>query len=123
MAAVFASHVQQNGAHDTFNGDIDVFGGSAAEFRDAAINGNMFSSQDSWLRLRNQMTSSTTTVNGNIQLFADSLLAFKIPDAGPPVQVTGSVTCDDDESSVAGAGNANVTGAGGLNCTGFDPTP
>jgi hypothetical protein len=113
----FASHVQQNGDHDTFNGQIDIFGNSSAEFRDAAINGNMFASQDSWLRLRNGTTSSRTIVTGNIEVEADSLLSFKIPSGGPLVQVTGFVNCIDGESSVAGDSKAAV--AGGLTCTGF----
>ena len=128
VGVAFGSHMQQNGAHDTFNGNIDIFGGSVAEFRDAEINGNIEAAQNSWLRLRNQTTTdtaATTTVNGDIGIFQDSTLSFKTEDI--LVQVNGSATCFDGESSVAGnvVGGIpdGITGRGvvteGIFCSGF----
>ena len=128
VGVAFGSHMQQNGAHDTFDGNIDIFGGSVAEFRDARIKGNIEVSQRSWLRLRNGKTDSTTTVDSNIDISGDSMLSFKIKSGAGLVQVGGAVNCSDGESSVAG--NIQAFGVtdradveGGLFCTGFDSTP
>ncbi len=125
VGVIYASHVQQNGKHDTFNGDFDIFGNSSAEFQDAEINGNMEVSHDSWLRLRNQSTSSSTIVTGNIQLWADSLLSFKAPDDGSnKVQIDGNVNCGDEESSVAwNPDRVEIVGGGTPDCSDFNPTP
>jgi len=101
-----ATLIERNG-HDIVNGPVQIRHSSNADFPgDADINGDINIDNHSVVNIRD------VTVAGSIALARDSGLSLQFP-----ASVSGSVDCDDDESSVSVEDPPNV--AGGVNCSGF----
>ena len=106
----------QGAGHDTITGDIFVGQNSYARVRDANIIGDIYVEQHSGLSIADQSTSATPTLTGSVFIAQDSYAELR---GNSPMEITGSVSCNDDESSLHQLLPVNVTVTGGVSCTGF----
>ncbi len=88
---------------DVITGGIDIFGMSYFEVRQAAITGNVSVDLHSVLRMGSPVFGgdpSLIVINGDMSLSQDSALVLE----STQVTINGTLTCADDESSVAAPG-------------------
>ena len=94
---------------------------SFADLRDFTVTGDVRVLRNSLLRLEKD---DTGLVTGNIEVGQDSAVSFRLDGSGS-VEVTGTVTCLDTESSAdfGGQSAADIVGGNGkeLDCSGYGP--
>lgn len=105
--------IQRRG-HDTLIGAVSISESDVARFEDVEIQGDVTITGRSTLKLLEVPETATTRVTGGISVDQDSGLTFQFGgDHG--IEVLGTISCMDAESSVIGLDNVS---AGGL-----DPGP
>jgi hypothetical protein len=102
--------LRQGTPHDTVSGLVGVTSHSFADFRDVAITGDVFLSQNSNLRIRDLgSVPSNVTVTGNLNINETDIVQFV---GSAPATINGAVNCNGGTLF----GSPIVSGGTGVNC-------